>query len=106
VIDQRGFVSNGFPIGTTDASILLFGLIEWDGGDNAGRKSTIIQYSPDNFRIAERLPSDIQVGDTFTALKGCQKTTSACNGFNNFANYQGNPYVRGSSAAVDAPASS
>jgi uncharacterized phage protein (TIGR02218 family) len=106
VTDQRGFSSESFPVGTNDASLLLFGLIEWRGGDNAGRTSTIIQYSADNFRIAEQLPRPIQLGDTFTALKGCQKTIAACNGFDNFANYQGNPYIRGSSASVDAPASS
>tara|TARA_R100000951_G_scaffold114960_1_gene121519 strand:+ start:18150 stop:19013 length:864 start_codon:yes stop_codon:yes gene_type:complete len=104
--DYRGFSSVGFPVGTNDASQLLFGVIEWVSGDNQGRTSTIIQYSAETFRIAERLPKSIQVGDTFTALKGCQKTIAACNGFNNFANYQGAPYVRGSSASVDAPASS
>lgn len=106
IVDERGFVSVAFPVGTNNASLLLFGLIEWRTGDNQGRVSTIIQYTTDTFRFAEKLPKPIQIGDTFTALKGCQKTVAACNGFNNFANFQGNPYIRGSSASVDAPASS
>lgn len=103
----RRFYASQFQAGPggSDPRYFEFGLIEYRSGDNLGRFSTIVAYDDqgDEFTVAEAPPFPVQVGDTFYAYPGCQKTIDACNSFNNFANFQGAPFVRGSSGAVDTP---
>jgi uncharacterized phage protein (TIGR02218 family) len=107
---ERVFFADNFPAGpgAADPSYFQFGVIEFVSGSNRGRFATVIQYDPsgDKFTIAEPPPFAMQAGDAFFVIPGCDKTQASCKDkFNNFENFQGNPFVRGSSAQVDAPAS-
>ncbi len=107
--NPRKFSASQFNAGPggSDPRYFEFGLIEYRSGDNLGRFSTIVRYNDqgDEFTLAEAPPFEVQVGDTFYATPGCQKTQAACQSFNNYANFQGAPFVRGSSGAVDTPSS-
>ena len=109
VSSRRKFTSQGFPNGNNPADHFIFGTVKFMSGANEGRFATIISYQDDEFILAQHMPFEIKATDTFFAYPGCQKTTDHCaNKFNtnNLRNFQGNPFVRGASAAVDAPASS
>lgn len=107
--NRRVFTAQGFnsQVPTTSSNdYLIFGTVEFLTGKNAGRFGTIVQYlaNADTLSLAEGMPFDIQVGDTFAAFPGCQKTVSHCRDkFDNLPRFQGNPYVRTASSAVDAP---
>jgi len=107
--NTRAFSSLGFNAGPggADSRYFEFGLIRYTSGNNLGRFSTIVAYDAqgDKFTVAEAPPYAFEVSDTFYAYPGCQKTQAACRTFGNYANFQGAPFVRGSSGAVDVPAS-
>jgi len=107
---ERIFFCSDFPgsPGAADPSYFQFGVVEFVSGSNRGRFATIIQYNPsgDKFILAEAPPFPMQSGDAFFVIPGCDKTQASCKDkFSNFENFQGNPFVRGSSAQVDAPSS-
>lgn len=109
VTSRRRMTSIGFPSGNNPNDHFIFGTVQFTSGGNTGRFATIISYDDGEFILAQNMPFAIKEGDTFFAYPGCQKTTEHCaNKFNvnNLRNFQGNPYVRGASASVDAPASS
>lgn len=109
VLNLRSFTALGFQTGAITEDYFTFGTVQFLTGENRGRFATILNYEPngDVFLLAEPLPFDVATGDKFFAFAGCQKTQSACKDkFNNYRNFQGNPYVRGTSTSIDAPASS
>lgn len=77
------------------------GKITWNTGNNAGFSQDIKDFkyvgSPQvlTFVLAESMYYDIQVGDTYTVVAGCQKrrTEDCKNKFFNGLNYQGFPDV-------------
>lgn len=84
------------------------GQITWLTGNNAGLKSKVKIHANSggaNFTLALPLPSDVQVGDTFTAIAGCRKrlTEDCKTKFNNVLNFQGEPHRPGLDAVVAAP---
>ncbi len=110
VVGERQFKASNFVVGTgVSSDFFTFGLISWVGGDNLGRFSTVFAYDgiDDSFALAERPTYGLTVGDAFYVSPGCQKTTSHCRDkFDNIRNFQGTPFVRSSSGALDAPSSS
>jgi uncharacterized phage protein (TIGR02218 family) len=110
VTGDRQFDAAGFVIGTgVDPDFFIFGVLDWVSGDNIGRSSTVFAYegTTDSFALAEKPVFPLTVGDQFYVTPGCQKTSEHCRfKFDNIINYQGNPFVRTATGAIDAPSSS
>jgi len=72
---------------------------------NTGANASVskgIKFAPEGstgdveIELHLRLPFEVQVGDTGTAIPGCSKTVPDCgNKFGNVLNFQGHPYVPG-----------
>ncbi len=70
------------------------GTVAFTTGLNAGLSRTIKNDSGQAFLLASTLPNTPQIGDTYTAYFGCDKTLSTCiYKFNNFYNFNGFPFI-------------
>jgi len=69
--------------------------VTWLTGNNTGFKAEPFTYSSGQFFI-ENAPYPIQIGDSFTAVRGCNKDGDTCRDvFNNMVNFGGELDVRG-----------
>lgn len=87
-------VTGDFAVFTTDTSeddgVLDDGEITWTSGDNTGFKSEIDRQVGGVLTLFKAPPYTVQVGDTFQALPGCDKTLPTCiSKFNNAVNHRG-----------------
>ncbi len=77
------------------------GVMTFTSGDNTGISMEILnQFAydvvEDSMFLALRMPYDIQVGDTFDLVAGCDKTPDTCRvKFSNIKNFRGEPFVPG-----------
>lgn len=72
------------------------GVIKFTSGDNEDINMEIKSYTSDQFTLQLPMPYVVQIGDTYTAIAGCQKRISDCIGkFSNVVNFRGEPYVPG-----------
>lgn len=55
----------------------------------------ILSYSNGTIQLFEPVPYPLTIGDTLTAIAGCNKSIEACKNFNNIINYQGEPHIPG-----------
>lgn len=76
-----------------------FGVLTWTSGDNDGFSIEITnQYAvsgtEDMLYMSLAMPYDVQVGDTFELVPGCDKRLTTCiTKFSNAANFRGEPYA-------------
>lgn len=83
-----------------------FGVLTWTSGANIGIISEIKDSDNVNFIFTFQvsLPFNIQAGDEFTIVVGCNKQRSRCIGrFNNVINFRGFPTMPGTDNIVRAP---
>jgi uncharacterized phage protein (TIGR02218 family) len=108
VISQRRFITSGL---TATEGYFKYGLITFTSGENAGISVEVAEYvNGDTFDTSAPLPRPIAVGDTFTAIPGCNHVhrlildpeglTTAVEGdcknrYNNTVNFRGFPTVPG-----------
>lgn len=76
------------------------GKFTWTSGNNNGLKMEVKAYllnSPGGaFTLQLPMPYAVQVGDTYSAIHGCDKTAATCIAtFNNIVNFRGFPTVPG-----------
>lgn len=71
------------------------GQITFNSGNNNGVKTMILSYSNGTIQLFEPVPYPLTIGDTLTAIAGCNKSIEACKNFNNIINYQGEPHIPG-----------
>lgn len=72
------------------------GTVTWLTGDNAGvtvEVSKTLETGEVVLLIAPPYP--IQIGDTGTIYRGCDKTVASCTAYENLVNFRGEPYVPG-----------
>jgi uncharacterized phage protein (TIGR02218 family) len=88
-----------------DADHYTEGLIAWVTGDNAGLESKVKVFGAGgDFVLWEALVNEIRVGDTYTAVPGCDKIASTCkNKFDNYVNFGGFEHVPGLDATSASP---
>lgn len=69
------------------------GFILWNTGQNAGLKMEVRDFTGGGFALAQQMPFDISVGDTFTATPGCRhRRTEDCGAkWSNVVNFRGFP---------------
>jgi uncharacterized phage protein (TIGR02218 family) len=83
------------------------GVITFTSGDNDGISMEVLNQfayggGQDSLYLSLRFPFDIQVGDTFELVAGCDKTLSTCRvKFSNIANFRGEPFVPGPDFITD-----
>lgn len=79
------------------------GRLTWLTGDNTGRSSTVIYSNGSNIRLFDPMPYPIQVGDTASIQRGCDKTFRTCRSiFGNGLNFNGEPGLPGTDAVAGA----
>jgi uncharacterized phage protein (TIGR02218 family) len=74
------------------------GTVEFLTGNNTGRRLEVKTFNPAGgiFVMQEKFPYDIVIGDTFTAIAGCDRAKETCRvRFNNVQNFQGEPDLPG-----------
>lgn len=82
-----------------------FGKIAWTSGDNAGLAMEVRGNAAGGVvTLVQPMPRAIQVGDAYSVVPGCDKTTDTCKAtYDNFVNFRGFPHVPGGDAAQDRP---
>lgn len=70
------------------------GTVTMTSGENVGLSRTVKYYAAGVFYLVLPLPKKPNVGDTFTAFAGCDRTLATCTSiFSNSAKFSGEPYV-------------
>jgi uncharacterized phage protein (TIGR02218 family) len=70
------------------ADYFTYGVVTWVTGDNAGRSMEVKQHQAGGvFTLQLDMPHAIDVGDTFTAVPGCNKVGRDGDCKNKFSNY-------------------
>lgn len=93
-----------FRVGLTNSAANAFyslGVMKFTGGDNTGINMEILSQvnytgGEQTIVLALRMPFDLQVGDTFDIVAGCDKRIATCIAkFDNVKNFRGEPFVPG-----------
>ena len=73
-----------------------YGIIRFTSGANAGLCMEIKDFSAGRFSLFLPMPYSVSVGDSYSAVAGCDKTIQTCiSTFNNAVNFRGEPHVPG-----------
>lgn len=101
VTDRRVFDSDL----TNADGYFIGGALTWITGSNAGLVMEIkSSLAVGDISLFLPMPYDIQVGDTFSAYRGCDKTIATCSGtFGNAVNFRGEPYLPGTHNLIKGP---
>jgi uncharacterized phage protein (TIGR02218 family) len=91
VTDKRQFTVNS----SRANGFYSLGQITLTSGSNSGIKAMVLSYSDGIIQLFESLPYSLAIGNTLTAVAGCNKTIAACVSFGNILNYQGEPHIPG-----------
>jgi len=73
-----------------------FGTVKFVSGANQGYEAEVKSYAGGVFTCQLPLPFDVAVGDTFEAIRGCDRTFNTCRTvFANQLNFRGFPHLPG-----------
>lgn len=73
-----------------------YGLVSFTSGANAGHQIEVRDYRAGRFGLFLPLPHALQLGDSYTAVAGCDKRFDTCvQRFANAVNFRGEPHVPG-----------
>lgn len=98
VVDAHQFTDTGR---SEAADYFKGGKITFTSGDNENISMEIKAYASDQFTLQLPMPYVVQVGDTYSAVAGCQKRLNDCvTKFNNVVNFRGEPYVPGNDSLM------
>jgi uncharacterized phage protein (TIGR02218 family) len=80
------------------------GYIRWTSGNNTGLTMEVNKsYGTGRLVLWVPMPFDIQVGDVFNAVAGCDRTFAACQSFSNAVNFRGFTTIPGANALLRVP---
>lgn len=80
----------------TGASTYIGGTVTFRTGFNAGKTMEISGFDNNQFiTLFDGLPFEIQVGDVFDIVQGCNKDRPTCKLYDNILNFRGEPDVPG-----------
>ncbi|MEQ1761564.1 MAG: DUF2163 domain-containing protein [Pyrinomonadaceae bacterium] len=86
------------------AYYFAYGKLTWTSGANSGKAVEVRSHntsSPCLLTLAEIMPYDIQIGDAFTIIAGCDRRLESCRDrFSNVLNFRGEPYIPGTDAVL------
>jgi uncharacterized phage protein (TIGR02218 family) len=73
------------------------GRLTWTTGENAGLSVDVKLYAAGTFTLEQPMQYDIEIGDQYTVVPGCDRIFETCvNKFANGVNFGGFPHLRGS----------
>lgn len=77
------------------------GVVRCTSGVNSGLSQSVkLHDSYGNLELAAPWIMPVAIGDSFTVIKGCNKTMSACESVNNLINFGGTPFTPPATDAV------
>lgn len=80
------------------------GLLTWTSGNNNGLKMEVQSISGFVIVLALPMPFTVQIGDTISVYRGCDKLPATCiSAFNNIVNFRGFPFIPGNDRALQYP---
>lgn len=72
------------------------GVVSFSSGANAGLSMEVRLYNAGQFELVLPMPYEIEIGDEYTAIAGCNKSfKTCCDRYNNAINFLGEPHVPG-----------
>lgn len=78
------------------AGVFTYGLLTFTSGLCSGLSAEVKEYSPGSITLLTPMPYALAVSDTYSVVKGCDKTFATCKGtYNNVLNFRGEPHVPG-----------
>lgn len=82
-----------------------YGLVRWTTGANAGREVEVRAFDgAGGFALAEPMPEDIEIGDEYEAVAGCDKLHTTCRTkFANIRRFRGEYLIPVSTDAMEYP---
>lgn len=81
-----------------------YGLLTFTSGASANVAMEVKDFTASTFTLWLPMPFPIAVGDTYQAIKGCDKRFSTCrNRFSNIVNFGGFPHLPGVDRILDYP---
>jgi uncharacterized phage protein (TIGR02218 family) len=81
-----------------------YGLLTWTSGDNDGLSFEVKSFASGEFELQTETPFNIQIGDDFSVVRGCDQLIETCaNVFNNVENFGGYPDIPGNDKAFTTP---
>lgn len=82
-----------------------YGTITFTSGNNNGFTTEIREFSGGTFALFIPAPKELQVGDMYQAIAGCDKRLDTCIArFNNAVNFRGEPHVPGTDKLLETSA--
>lgn len=82
-----------------------YGTITFTSGENAGFTTEIRDFARGTFALLIPTPKALQVGDSYTAIAGCDKRLDTCvMRFGNALNFRGEPHVPGTDKMLETSA--
>lgn len=104
VVSRSQFRTASAGVVGKPAYYFAYGKLTWSSGNNSGKAVEVRNHdtgSPCLITLAEIMPYDIQVGDAFTIIAGCDRLLSTCRDkFSNVLNFRGEPYIPGVDAVL------
>lgn len=104
VVSRSQFRTASAGVVGKPAYYFAYGKLTWTSGANSGKSVEVRSHdtgSPCLLTLAEIMPYDIQVGDAFTIIAGCDRRLETCRDkFSNVLNFRGEPYVPGPDAVL------
>lgn len=77
------------------------GIIKFTSGANNGIIKEVLEYGDDEIKTLTPFPNDIETGDTYEIIAGCDKNLSTCIAkFNNAVNFRGEPHIPGTDRII------
>ncbi len=87
------------------SNYFAYGVVTFTSGANAGIHMEIRDFSAGRFGLFLPMPYPIAVGDSYTAVAGCDKSFQNCvTKFNNAVNFRGEPHVPGTDKLLETSA--
>lgn len=102
VTNNRLFVASGLA---QDTGYFSYGTVQFETGANAGLKQEIKGFTAGGaVEMWEEFPYDVETGDTFTIVAGCDRKFTTCKDrFNNAVNFRGHKDVPGNDSISQYP---
>lgn len=89
---------------TGDDAYFAGGLLTWTSGANEGVSMEVSSLEGSTLTLLLPMPTDVEAGDTFTLVAGCDHTITTCRDrFNNVLNFRGEPHAPVSDDTIKGP---
>ena len=87
---------------TQAAGYFTGGELVFTSGDNLGLRIEVKEFSATQITLALPMPNSVDIGDAFTIIAGCDKTSATCKAkFANLINFRGFPDIPGLDAMLE-----